>query len=109
MKKVLFVCYFGRDRSRTAAELFNTWRDCETRFGGVSLVADNLLSEEDIKWASIIFTMEPYQSETLRSRYRRIVMTKPVICLHIPDNFGFKDGRLQEILTEKVSPHLTST
>lgn len=109
MKKVLFVCYFGRDRSRTAAEMFKTWPDCEARFGGVSVVAEQPLSEEDIVWADMIFTMEAYQVDKLRKRYGGVIKEKSIICLDIPDIFGFKDARLHQIFRKKVGPYLAPT
>lgn len=59
--KVLFVCNQGRNRSRTAAQVFQSIY--ETRAAG--LYSEPPVSAQDLAWADVIVVMEEHQREEL--------------------------------------------
>lgn len=107
MRKALFICLQGRNRSRTGAELFKTWPNCETRSAGSDKDATFPIKDEDIEWASIIFTMEKPQEKHLKNRYKDMIKGKRIICLHIPDNYEFGDNELKDLLEIKAARYFT--
>lgn len=107
MRKVLFICLQGLHRSRTAADMFSSWPNCETKSAGQLDNAPFPLSQEDLEWATIIFTMEKPQKKKLLKKFKEILDGKRIICLDIPDIFDFGDEQLKRILDGKVGRHLT--
>ncbi len=106
MKKILFICRQGLDRSRTAAEMFSTLHDSETKWAGSNDEAPFPLKEEDIEWANIIFTMEKSQEKELRKKFKDALDKKYIICLRIPDIFSFNDEQLKRTLNGRAGKYL---
>lgn len=106
MKKVLFVCSQNRLRSPTAEQIFARRRDIEVDSAGTNHDADNPLTAELVEWADIIFVMEKTHRSKVQQRFRRHLKKARVICLDIPDEFGFMDPVLVRLLEAKVSRYL---
>jgi predicted protein tyrosine phosphatase len=106
MKRVLFVCSQNRLRSPTAEQVFSRRRDIEVDSAGTNNDADNPLTAELVEWADIIFVMEKTHRSKLQRRFRRHLKKARVICLDIPDEFGFMDPMLVRLLETKVSRYL---
>lgn len=112
-KRVLAVCSAGLLRSPTTAFVLSQEPyNYNTRAAG--LVPDFALIPVDevlIAWADEIVCMTKGQEEELdklvalhyKDQYRdpediKLPYQKPVICLNIPDNFGYRDPALMEMI-----------
>jgi predicted protein tyrosine phosphatase len=98
--KILFVCAYGRDRSRTAAELFA--HEFQTRYKGLY---SNPVALEDILWADFIFVMEEYQIKELMEKFPE-GKGKKINCLCIYDSFSYNEPELVSLLKVKMSSFL---
>jgi predicted protein tyrosine phosphatase len=103
---VLFVCSANRLRSPTAEQAFSTWPGIETDSAGISSGAEMLLSSEQVDWADVIFVMEKTHRSKLAHRFRAHLKGKRVICLDIPDDYGFMDPALVRMLEKRVGRFL---
>lgn len=106
-RKALFICLQGKNRSRTAADIFKKWTLCETKSAGSHEDAPFPLTVDDISWATIIFTMEKNQAKKIKKRFGEIAKNKRFICLDIPDEFDYGDTRLIRILEGRAGPYLS--
>lgn len=106
MVNALFVCGRARLRSPTAAQVFASWRGVETDFGGLNPDADTPLSADQIDWADIVFVMEPRQRAVLTRRFRQHLKATRIVCLSIPDRYGFMEPELVRLLEAKAGPLL---
>lgn len=106
MRNVLFVCSQNRLRSPTAEQVFAKRPDIEVDSAGTDNDADNPLTAELVEWADIIFVMEKTHRNKLQQRFRSSLKRARVICLDIPDDYGFMDPMLIRLLETKVSRFL---
>lgn len=102
----LFVCSQNKLRSPTAAQVFAGYPGVETDSAGTNRGAEVELCEEHILWADLIFAMEPEHQAAIRRKFRKHLRHQRVICLNIPDNYGFMDPALVSLLRKKVTPFL---
>jgi predicted protein tyrosine phosphatase len=102
MKTVLFVCSRNRLRSPTAEQVFADWPGIETASAGLAPDADEAVTAELVEWADIIFVMEKRHRATLQRRFRKSLGRARVVCLDIPDDYGFMDQALVAILKARV-------
>jgi predicted protein tyrosine phosphatase len=105
LKRVLFVCSQNKLRSPTAEQVFSTWPDLEVDSAGTNHDAENPLTGELVEWADVIFVMERTHRHKLSKRFKRQLKAR-VICLNIPDDYGFMEPALVELLKARVGPHL---
>ena len=103
---VLFVCSRNKLRSPTAEAVFASWPGIETDSAGLSSDAEVELSPDQVEWADIIFVMERRHEAKLAQRFGRRVGNKRVVCLDIPDKYGFMDQELITRLEKTVAPVL---
>lgn len=106
-RKLLFVCSRNRWRSPTAEKIFDGEDNCSARSAGTEPGARIRVSVGHIGWADIIFVMEPKHLRRLRAKFPEALAEKPVICLHIPDEYQFMQPELVDALHASVLPHLT--
>jgi predicted protein tyrosine phosphatase len=106
MKKVLFICSQNRLRSPTAERIFSGRRDLEVASAGLNRGADVELSPELIEWADLIFVMEKTHRSRLSSKFRAFLKGKRIICLDIPDDYGYMEPALVTLLERKAGPFL---
>ncbi|KRG68484.1 low molecular weight protein tyrosine phosphatase family protein [Pseudoxanthomonas dokdonensis] len=106
MRHVLFICSQNRLRSPTAEQLFAEWPGVEASSAGLNHNAENPVTPELLRWAHVIFVMEPVHRSRLSSKFRPHLGKAKLVCLHIPDEFGFMDPDLIRLLRNKVPPHL---
>jgi predicted protein tyrosine phosphatase len=52
---------------------------------------ENPLTDELIEWADTIFVMERPHLNKVRSKFRRALGPRRIVCLEIPDEFAFMD------------------
>ena len=106
MKHVLFICSQNRLRSPTAEQIFSAHPGIECSSAGLNNDADNPVTSELVEWAEIIFVMEEGHRNKLLSKFKRYLGNKQVICLDIPDIYGFMDPTLVSLLKAKVTRFL---
>lgn len=106
---VLFVCGKNRLRSPTAEIVFADWPGVETASAGTSRDADTPLTAALVDWAELIFVMERRQRSALKTKFRRFLRDKRVVCLDIPDRYELMDPELVALLTARVSRHWPET
>jgi predicted protein tyrosine phosphatase len=104
--KILFICSQNRWRSLTAEKMYAGFQGYTVRSAGTSEGARVRVTEGLIGWADIIFVMEKRHKEILAERFPGIVRGKKVICLHIGDDYQFMDSNLQDVLRERLQPHI---
>lgn len=59
-------------------------------------------------WAEIIFVMERAHKVKLSKRFSSVLKGKRVVCLDIPDKYGFMQPELIAVLEQKVGRFLHS-
>jgi len=105
-RNVLFICGKNRLRSPTAEQIFANWPGVETASAGVARDADNPLTPELAAWADLVFVMERSHRSRLPAACKSALAGTPVICLDIPDRYGFMAPDLVQLLMAKVPRHL---
>ena len=76
------------------------------RSAGTSDNARIKVNEGHVGWADIIFVMEKRHKELLQDRFPAVIREKKVVCLHIGDEYQFMDSNLQDVLKERLRPHI---
>lgn len=77
-------------------------KDWQVYSAGISNDAEVHVSVEDIEWADVIFVMEKIHKKKLSSKFGPAIKDQRVISLDIPDDYGYMDEKLIEILESKV-------
>jgi predicted protein tyrosine phosphatase len=103
---VLFVCRMNRQRSATAERLFRSDARIDVRSAGVERGALVPVTEPMLRWADLVFVMEPSQRSALRRRFGALSFERPIVCLEIPDDYPFMHPELVRMLETRVPPYL---
>lgn len=106
MTNLLFLCSRNRLRSPTAEQVFAAYPGVETASAGLAPDAEEPCSAELVEWADIIFVMEKAHRAKLQRRFRSSLKRARVVCLDIPDDYGFMDPALVALLETKVRAYL---
>jgi predicted protein tyrosine phosphatase len=106
--KMLFVCSANRLRSPTAEAVFSAIENIEALSAGTNHDAENPVSGDIIEWADIVFVMERAHRQKLQRRFGRLLLTKKIVVLGIPDDYDYMDTELIQILKDKVRPYLAT-
>jgi predicted protein tyrosine phosphatase len=106
LTNLLFLCARNRLRSPTAEQVVASHPGVETASAGLAPDAEEQCSAELVEWADIIFVMEKAHRAKLQRRFRSSLKRARVVCLDIPDNYGFMDPALVALLKVKVGPFL---
>jgi predicted protein tyrosine phosphatase len=104
--RVLFVCRLNRHRSATAERLFCKRPDLDVRSAGTNEDAMVQVNERMLEWADIIFAMDEEEHANLNNMFPNHPALGRIVCLEIPDVFGFNDPELVRLLEERVPAHL---
>jgi predicted protein tyrosine phosphatase len=86
--------------------VFSGYLGIECASAGLSNDAENPLTPELVEWADLIFVMEMAQLTKLLSQFKRYLGNKRIVCLDIPDEYGFMDPMLVRLLKAKVTRFL---
>ena len=62
------------------------------RSAGTSPNARRTISAADLRWADIVFVMEPKHRQRLQAKFARLLQHKPLHVLDIPDEYRFMDA-----------------
>jgi len=109
LKTILFICSQNRLRSPTAEQVFADYPGIEVASAGTNNDAENPLTFELVKWADMIVLMEKQHKAKLQRKFRTSLRGQRIICLHIPDEYGFMDPELIHLLTNRMARHLPKT
>lgn len=101
---VLFICSRNKWRSPTGERVFRGYDGLTTRSAGTGEKAKRKVKNSDILWADLIFVMEEKHFSRMRSNFRYEMNNKAVYVLDIPDDYGFMDPELVELITTSVTP-----
>lgn len=88
--------------------MFSGWPGVEADSAGLAPDAITVVSDEQIVWAEIIFVMERAHKVKLSKRFSSVLKGKRVVCLDIPDKYGFMQPELIAVLEQKVGRFLHS-
>lgn len=103
---MLFICRENRMRSATAERIFARRTDLDVRSAGTSRGALARVNAAMLEWADVIFIMDDQQRRALARAYPNHPALARLICLDIPDEFGFLQPELVELLEHRAAPHL---
>jgi predicted protein tyrosine phosphatase len=104
--KILFICSRNRLRSPTAETVFDRVAGHQVRSAGTAEGARIRVTPGHLGWAELIFVMEKRHLGLLREKFREEIDGKPVVCLHIPDDYDYMDEELIDRLRGGVAPHV---
>jgi predicted protein tyrosine phosphatase len=96
---LLFVCNQGKNRSRTAAELFNG----RFRTDSAGLYCDNPVAEQQLIWADAILVMEDQHRREIARRFPAVYLHKRILTLGIPDVYRCNQPELMDALKSRIA------
>jgi predicted protein tyrosine phosphatase len=102
-RHVLFVCGKARMRSPTAAEIAPRLMGVTADFGGLSADADVVQDRDQIMEADIIAVMDRAQLTRLKRQFAPDLRGKRLVCLDVPDRFGYMAPALVALLTRQFA------
>ena len=98
MLKVLFVCSKNRWRSPTAEKIYRNRHELSVRSCGTTRDAVRTLGAADLKWADVVFFMEPKHKSRVFSSFPGETKFLDTYVLDIPDDYQFMDPELVDTL-----------
>src|SRR4051794_32542816 len=104
--KILFVCSQNRWRSLTAEKMYAGFAGYSVRSAGTEPGARIRVTAGHLGWADLIFTMEKRHVDRLRSKFAEELVEKQIICLHIPDDYGYMEVDLIDLLKTKLVEYI---
>ncbi|MBS1914196.1 MAG: phosphotyrosine protein phosphatase [Bacteroidetes bacterium] len=105
-KHILFVCGRNRLRSPTAEQLFASWPGIEATSAGLNPDSENRLTPDLVTWADTIIVMEKAHRSGLSKHFGAYLGAKRVVCLDIPDRYGYMEPALVALMRARVPRHL---
>jgi predicted protein tyrosine phosphatase len=105
---VLFVCSRNQWRSPTAEQVFRKYPGLSVRSAGTSTGARHAIHADDVAWADVIMVMEDKHKSRLKSEFARLLPSKSIFVLDIPDEYKYMAPALVAELEERV-PALLAT
>ncbi|MCF6245275.1 MAG: hypothetical protein L3J43_09590 [Sulfurovum sp.] len=106
MQNILFICSRNQWRSPTAEKVYSKDPRVAVRSAGTSPKAKRTVNAKDITWADSIFVMEYKHKDRLKVQYSKLLQHKKVIVLDIPDEYGYMDEELVELVKESMEGYL---
>ena len=98
---LLFICNQNKNRSKTAAELFQG--RFNTRSAG--LYNGTLVTKKDLSWADAIIVMEDAQRSELAKRFPKLYMQKRILSFDIPDTYAYDSPQLKKVLHKRANEY----
>jgi predicted protein tyrosine phosphatase len=106
LQKLLFICSQNRMRSLTAENMYQGFPGYAVKSAGTEPGARIRVDQGHIGWADTIFVMEKKHGRILREKFGEALDGKTVICLRIPDNYGYMEPALIDELKGALSGHV---
>jgi predicted protein tyrosine phosphatase len=78
----------------------------EVSSAGTSVEARCPVRADLLEWADRVFVMEPTQRRYLNAHFVHSLRDKKIVCLNIPDRYGYMEPELVTVLRAKVLPQL---
>jgi len=97
--KVLFICNYNQNRSKTAEEIFS--KEFETKSAG--LFNEKPVTKKQLEWADLIVVMEDFQRTEIANRFPQQYIKKQIVSLDIPDIYTYNDPELIGLLKNRMS------
>jgi predicted protein tyrosine phosphatase len=104
--KILFICSKNQWRSPTAEKIFHQFNGYDVRSAGTEDGARIKVNHGHIGWADLIFVMERKHVRRLRDKFGNQLQGKKIHNLDIPDDYGYMDEELIEILIARVADYI---
>ncbi len=106
VQKLLFVCGHNLNRSITAEKLYEGFAGFEVKSAGLRPEARIKISEPLLQWADMVFVMELEHAQTLRRSFKKLLTGKRLVCLDIPDTYGYMNLNLVKLLKAKLKDYV---
>jgi predicted protein tyrosine phosphatase len=103
---ILFICSKNQWRSPTAEKIFHQFNGYQVRSAGTEDGARIKVTHGHIGWAELIFVMEKKHVRRLRDKFGNLLQHKKVHNLDIPDDYGYMDEELIDILIARVADYI---
>jgi predicted protein tyrosine phosphatase len=103
---LLFVCSRNKWRSLTAEKIFEQMNGCSVKSAGTEEGARIKVNAGHIGWADWIFVMEKKHERRLHEKFRLELSGKRLIRLDIPDDYGYMNEELIDILKSRVAEYI---
>ena len=97
----------NKQRSVTAENLYRNDARLDVRSAGVRSDATRPVSENDLRWAEVMFVMEREHKTRLATRFEG-VESPEIEVLDIPDEYECMDPHLQELLRLMLDPEIAA-
>jgi predicted protein tyrosine phosphatase len=105
-RRLLFVCGHNLNRSLTAEKIYRGFDGYEAKSAGLRPEARVKISGELIEWADLIFVMELEQAQMLRRAFKQSLAGKRLVCLGIPDTYGYMNLELVKVLRTRLKDYI---
>lgn len=105
-EKILFVCSINKFRSYTAEKIYEKFDRYQIRSRGTENGARIKITEGDIGWADVIFTMEKRHTNRIRKKFKEKATGKKIVTLFIEDIYEPMEPALIEELRRKLSQYI---
>ena len=99
---ILFICSRNQWRSPTAENLYRKRGDIRVRSAGTSGAGRRRVTEGDIRWADLVVAMEDRHRSRLKDRFRGGRGLPPIVVLGVPDDYGYMDPELVDLLVPAI-------
>jgi len=96
---ILFICNQGRNRSRTAAQLFRGPFQTES----AGLYCRQPVTARQLAWADLIIVMEDRHRTEIARRFPQIYLRKQILALDISDVYRHGQAELVQLLNAKMT------
>jgi predicted protein tyrosine phosphatase len=101
-RNILFICSRNQWRSPTAEQIWRKHPMLSVRSAGTSPSARRKVSEDDVRWADVIFVMEEKHKSRLVTEFTSLIKNKTIHVLDIPDEYKYMDPELVDQLEQSV-------
>ena len=96
---ILFVCNQGRNRSKTAADIFSG----RFRTASAGLYSDTPVTEAQLAQADVFVVMEERHRTEIAMRFPALYLQKRILVLGIPDIYRQGQPELVRLLKAEMS------
>ena len=94
---VLFICNQGKNRSKTAAELFAGRFQTES----AGLYSDPSVTVKQLGTADVVMVMEEAHRAEIAKRFPAVYLQKQILVLDIPDIYRYSQPSLVQLLKSR--------
>jgi len=96
---ILFICNQGKNRSKTAAELFAGCFQTES----AGLYSNPSVTKKQLTEANVVIVMEEEHRTEMRKRFPSVYMQKQILVLDIPDIYHYGQPALVQLLKSRMN------